>query len=280
MKKPALAAKSAALLVLSALILFGSCTKGAQDEKLASIKKSGKLVLGTSADYPPYEFHAQIDGKDAIVGFDVAIAEEIAKDLGVKLEIKDMDFDGLLAALASGNVDLVIAGMTPTDERRQNVDFSDIYYFAEHGVMIRKADAEAYGSDAASLKDRMIGAQRGAIQVTLAKTRIKGVSDDNAEAPHAQVKELGKLPDLVMELKNSKIDAIVAELPVAKAYLGANADLVLAGYTFKDDDGGSAVAVKKGETAFLAKVNETVARLKTSGSVDKFVAASSELVEY
>ncbi len=280
MKKNALAALSAALVVLSALVILGSCAKGAKDGKLDSIKKSGKLVLGTSADYPPYEFHAQIDGKDAIVGFDVAIAEEIAKDLGVKLEIKDMDFDGLLAALASGNVDLVIAGMTPNEERRQNVDFSDIYYYAEHGVMIRKADAAKYGSDAASLKDRMIGAQRGAIQVTLAKTRIKGVSDDDAEAPHAQVKELGKLPDLVMELKNSKIDAIVAELPVAKAYLGANGDLALASYTFKDDDGGSAVAVKKGEAALLAKINETVARLKSSGAIDGFVSAASELVEY
>ncbi len=280
MKKNSRAASAAALVILSAFVLFGSCAKGSKDGKLDSIKKSGKLVLGTSADYPPYEFHAQINGKDAIVGFDVAIAEEIAKDLGVALEIKDMDFDGLLAALASGNVDLVIAGMTPSEERRQNVDFSDIYYFAEHGVMIRKEDASKYGSDATALKDRMIGAQRGAIQVSLAKTRIKGVSEENVEATHAQVKELGKLPDLVMELKNSKIDAVVAELPVAKAYLGANADLTLASYTFKDDDGGSAVAVKKGEASLLAKVNETVGRLKASGAVDGFVADASELVEY
>jgi polar amino acid transport system substrate-binding protein len=70
--------------------------------KVAEIQKAGKLVIGTSADYPPYEFHSLKDGKDIIVGFDIAIAEELAKDLGVALEIKDMQFDGLLAALQAG----------------------------------------------------------------------------------------------------------------------------------------------------------------------------------
>jgi len=272
----------AALIAVAALALVGitGCAKKAPETRLDAIKKAGKLILGTSADYPPYEFHVQKDGKDTIVGFDIAIAEEIAKDLGVTLEIKDMDFDGLLAALTSGNVDLIISGMTPTEERKQNVDFSDIYYFAEHGVMIRKADLDKYGSDVASLKDAVIGAQRGAIQVKLAKTRIKGVADDKAEEPNEQVKELGKLPDLVMELKNAKVEAVVAELPVAKAYLGANDDLTLASYTFKDDDGGSAVAVKKGETALAAEINKTVARLVSEGKIDQFVTAASESVEY
>jgi len=271
------------LLALTALALAATvsgCAKKAPETRLDAIKKAGKLVLGTSADYPPYEFHTQIDGKDTIVGFDVAIAEEIAKDLGVTLEIKDMDFDGLLAALSSGNVDIVVAGMTPTAERKENVDFSEIYYRAEHGVLIRMADEAKYAAAAASLKDAMVGAQRGAIQVGMAKTYIKGVAEADAEAPHPQVKELGKLPDLVMELKNAKIEAIVAELPVAKAYLGANADLMLATYTFSDDDGGSAIAAKKGETALVAEINKTVARLLAAGTIDTFVSEASEKVEY
>ena len=84
---------------------------------LEEVKKKGKLVVGTSADYPPYEFHKEIDGKDTIVGFDIDIAKEIAKDMGVEVEIKDMDFDGLLVASQAGKVDLVIAGMNPTPER-------------------------------------------------------------------------------------------------------------------------------------------------------------------
>lgn len=259
---------------------FMGCASKTNDTKLAQIQKNKKLVLGTSADYPPYEFHTQINGKDAIVGFDVAIAGEIAKDLGVELEIKDMDFDGLLAALASGNVDLVVAGMTPTEERRQNVDFSDIYYSVEHGVMIRKADSSLYGRDVLSLKDRMIGAQRGAIQVGLAKANIKGVSEDKLEEPHAQVKELGRLPDLVMELKNSKIDGVVAELPVVKVYIAANPDLSLASYTFRDEEGGSAIAVKKGEVELVSSINKTIRRLLSENKIDQFVAEANELVEY
>lgn len=273
--------KSIVLLMAIALALpLAGCAKKAPETKLDSVKKAGKIILGTSADYPPYEFHTQVDGKDTIVGFDIAIAQEIAKDLGVTLEIKDMDFDGLLAALTSGNVDFIISGMTPTEERKQNVDFSDIYYFAEHGVLIRKADEAKYAASVESLKDKMVGAQRGAIQVKLAKTRIKGVAEDKAEEPNAQVKELGKLPDLVMELKNSKVEAIVAELPVAKAYLGANPDLMLATYTFKDDDGGSAIAVKKGEAALTGEINKTIARLAADGSIDKFVSEASESVQY
>jgi polar amino acid transport system substrate-binding protein len=268
------------LMVLALVTGFTACAKKAPASRLDEIKKSGKLILGTSADYPPYEFHSQVDGKDTIIGFDVAIAQEVAKDLGVSLEIKDMDFDGLLAALASGNIDMVIAGMTPTEERKQNVDFSDIYYFAEHGVLIRKADSAKYGSSVASLKDRMIGAQRGSIQVGIAKTWIKGVAKADADAPNAQVKELGKLPDLVMELKNSKVDALVAEMPVAKAYLGANPDLMLSSYTYKDETGGSAVAVKKGETTLVAAINKTITRLVASGKIDAFVTDANNAVQY
>ncbi|MBE6345375.1 MAG: transporter substrate-binding domain-containing protein, partial [Spirochaetaceae bacterium] len=132
---------------------------------MEKIKADGKIILGTSADYPPYEFHSMVDGKDTIVGFDISIAQEIAKDLGVELEIKDMNFDGLLAALVSGNVDFVISGMTPTEERKQNVDFSDIYYEAVHGAVIRVADEAKYAANPESLKDVLIGAQKGAIQV-------------------------------------------------------------------------------------------------------------------
>lgn len=269
-----------ATLMAGALIAAGftGCAKKAPATSLDSIKKAGKIILGTSADYPPYEFHAQVDGKDTIVGFDLEIAKEVAKDLGVELEIKDMDFDGLLAALTSGNIDIIISGMTPTEERKQNVDFSNIYYFAEHGVIIRKADEAKYAADVASLKDAMIGAQRGTIQVKLAKMHVKGIAEDQTEAPNDQIKELAKLSDLVMELKNSKVEAVVAELPVAKAYLTANDDLMLAPYTFKDDVGGNAIAVKKGETALVAEINKTIARLASEGKIDAFVAAASEQI--
>ena len=244
-----------------------------------AIQAEKKLVLGTCADYPPYEFHTQKDGQDTIIGFDVEIARAIAEDLGAELIIRDMDFDGLLAALVSGSVDMVLAGMTPTDERRQNVDFTDIYYTAEQGIIIRKSDEEKYGTSAASLKDTLIGAQRGTIQVGIAKKEIKGVSDADAEKPHTQIKELPKLPDLIMELKSGKIDAIIVELPVAENYVAAHRDLMLASYTFKDAEGGSAAAVKKGEAQLLAAVNKSISALKASGQINRFAAAAIQNVE-
>ena len=244
-----------------------------------AIQAEKKLVLGTCADYPPYEFHTQKDGQDTIVGFDVEIARAIAEDLGAELIVRDMDFDGLLAALVSGSVDMVLAGMTPTDERRQNVDFTDIYYTAEQGIIIRKSDAEKYGASAASLKDTLIGAQRGTIQVGIAKKEIKGVSDADAEKPHTQIKELPKLPDLIMELKSGKIDAIIVELPVAENYVAVHSDLMLTSYTFRDSEGGSAAAVKKGEAELLAAVNKSISALKASGQINSFAAAAIERVE-
>ena len=271
--------KIIALLVVLALALPVIAAGQTDVSAMEKIKANGKIILGTSADYPPYEFHALIDGKDTIVGFDISIAEEIAKDLGVQLEIKDMNFDGLLAALVSGNVDFVISGMTPTEERKQNVDFSDIYYEAVHGAVIRKADVAKYGSNPASLKNVMIGAQKGAIQVGIAKEQIKGVTGAALDNNHPQIKELGTLPDLIMEVKNNKIEAVIAELPVAKAYVAANPDLVLADFTFQDTEGGSAIALKKGNADLVAAINATIARLVAEDKITTFVGEASLMAD-
>ena len=110
------------VVALAACAPSGDTTNTITGEKIKQIQAAGKIVLGTSADYPPYEFHETINGVDTIVGFDIEIAKVIAKELGVELEIKDMSFDGLLAALQSGTVDMVIAGMSATPERQKSVD--------------------------------------------------------------------------------------------------------------------------------------------------------------
>ncbi len=237
---------------------------------LDKVKEAKKLVIGTSADYPPYEFHKEIDGKDTIIGFDVNIAQEIAKDLGVELEINDMKFDGLIAALKTGKVDMVLAGMNPTEERKQSVDFSKIYYTAQHAVIVRAEDKDKYKT-LADLKGKEIGAQKGAIQEELAKTQIEA----------ANVKGLGKVTDLVLELKNKKVDAIVVEVPVAKFYVEKNKDLAITESTFKVEEGeqGSAVAVKKGDEAFIQAINKTLDRLIKEGKIEEFVVDANEQVE-
>lgn len=257
---------------------FVACSNGESKEAsnkgavttIDKIKESKKLVIGTSADYPPYEFHKEINGKDTIIGFDIEIAKEVAKDLGVELEINDMKFDGLVAALKTGKVDMVLAGMNPTEERKQSVDFSNIYYTADHAVIVRAEDKDKYKS-LADLKGKEIGAQKGAIQEELAKTQIEG----------AQVKGLGKVTDLVLELKNKKVDAIVVEVPVAKFYVSKNPDLAITDAKFKIEAGeqGSAVAVKKGDEAFVNAINSALEKLIKEGKIDKFVVEANEQVE-
>ena len=231
-------------------------------------KKADKIVVGTSADYPPYEFHKEINGKDTIVGFDIDIAKEIAKDLGVELEIKDMEFGGLLADLKTDKVDFVLAGMTPDAERALEVDFSTIYYNAEHGLVINKKDIDKYKT-ISDLKGKTIGVQKGSIQEDIANEQIES----------AQIKALGKVSNLMLELKSGKVDAVVVEQPVANAYVKNNDALHMTDITFKDEEGGSAVAVKKGNKELLESINKTIERLIKENKVEEFVINANEMMD-
>lgn len=238
------------------------------ESKLDQIKKAGKIVVGTSADYPPYEFHKEIDKKDTIVGFDIEIAKAIAKDLGVTLELKDMKFEGLLAALEAGNVDFVISGMTPTEERKQSVDFTKVYYTAIQTVVVRAADKDKFNT-IDSLKGKKVGAQKGATQEKIVKEQM----------PDSEVKAIGKISDLMLELKNNKVDALVVEQPVAAAYLSKNKDLVFSDIKLKTEDSGSAIAVKKNSPELVEAMNKTLDRLIADKAIDKMVAEANDLVE-
>ncbi|ALS22346.1 transporter substrate-binding domain-containing protein [Paenibacillus naphthalenovorans] len=279
--------KAIALMLMSLLLIITACgTKPAATTEqsgggdhssqtaqqtqstLEKIKQAGKIVVGTSADYPPYEFHKEINKKDEIVGFDIEIAKEIAKDLGVELEIRDMKFEGLLAALQAGNVDFVISGMTPSPERMNAVDFTKIYYTAVQKVVVRAEDKDRFNT-IESLKGMKVGAQKGATQEKIVKEQMPG----------SEVKPLGKISDLMMELKNKKIDALVVELPVAEAYLTKNKDLVISDIKLASEDSGSAIAVKKGRSDLVEAMNQTLDRLIQDKSIDKMVAEANELVE-
>ncbi|NRT72126.1 transporter substrate-binding domain-containing protein [Clostridium beijerinckii] len=233
-----------------------------------SIKSKGKLVVGTSADYPPYEFHKEIDGKDTIVGFDTDVAKEIAKDLGVELEIKDMDFDGLLVAEQAGKVDLVIAGMNPTDERKENVDFSDIYYKADNGFIVRKGEEDSIKS-IGDLKGKKVGVQKGSIQEAYAQENFKD----------SELKSLAKVTDLILDLDSKKIDAILVNLPVAQINCSKNEKLGVSPFIVKDMEIGSAVAMKKGSSELQVSVNNTIKRLKDENKIDEFAIEANKLVD-
>ncbi len=252
------------LFIITLLITAVGCSATAGDaqpaNKLEEIQSSGKLVLGTSADYPPYEFYAEIDGKLEIVGFDIDIAKEIAKDIGVELEIVDMQFDGLLAALVADNIDIIVAGMAATEERKESVDFSTSYYEAEQTMLVRKEDYEKFQS-ISDLEDHRIGVQMATVQEGIAHEQVSNAKE---------IKSLGKISDLVLELNYGNIDAIILVDTVAMAYAQNNENLALSQISFGKEDG-VAAAVAKGHEEFLASVNQTLEGLIADGSIDQFI---------
>ncbi len=232
---------------------------------LQEIIDSGKIVLGTSADYPPFEFHAMIDGKDTIVGFDIEIAKYIAEDLGVELEIKDMEFDKLLGGLSTGMLDMVIAGMNPDPDREAN--FTDIYYEANLSVLITKDD-ESNITKVEDLEGKSIGVQIGTTQESIAQKSIKD----------ADVKSLSTNPDIVMNLKTKKIDCAIMETPVAESFAKVNDDLMVVDNLIIDNEsGGVAIAVKKGNDELTEKLNEILAEIKSKGLIEKWLVEADEL---
>lgn len=265
-------------LVVGSVFTFAACgsknntynsgTENSQSAPMQKIKKNGKLVLGTSAEYPPYEFHKSVNGKDEIIGFDIEIAKQIAKDLGVELQIKDMNFDGLIAALDQGNVDMVISGMTPNEERKKKVDFSNVYYNAVQTIVVRASDKDKIKS-INDLKGKKIGVQKGSIQEKIAKEQVSG----------AEALALSKIPDLILALKTNRIDAVIIESPVANSNVNANKDIVISEIKLPTEEAGSAVAFKKGSSDIVKEANKTLDRLKADKSIDKFVTEASNLVE-
>lgn len=242
-------------------------TTEAVASKLQEIKDKGTLVLGTSADYPPFEFHLEVDGKDTIVGFDIDIAQKIADSIGVKLEIIDMKFDGLLPALTAGKIDLIVSGMTPTDERKQSVDFSVVYYEARQTMLVLSKDAATLNTIEA-FDGKTIGVQKATIQEELAKTLFT----------KTEAKAIDKIPNLIMELKTGKVDGLIIAEPVGKQYASANPDLALNGLDL-GSEGGSAVAVQKDSGDFLDAINSAIQGMLDSGEMDQVISDAMLLSE-
>lgn len=234
---------------------------------LEKIQKNGKLVVGMSADYAPYEFHyIDENGKDVIGGFDVDIANEIANKIGVDLVIQEMDFDALVSALPAGKVDLVISGMNPTEESAKVVDFSEVYYNSKHGILVRAEDADKYQTFA-DLEGAKVGVQLGSTQEKIAKTEI----------PNVNLQQLSNINNLILELKAGKVDAIVMEKPVAEMAVKSNPELAVGKPTYEEQTGGNAVGIAKNNPQLLAKVNEVITELNESGKMDEYIAKANEL---
>jgi polar amino acid transport system substrate-binding protein len=245
-----------AVLAMNFIAGYGSADKAAAQSSGGGKKE---LVMVTSADYPPYEFRNTATGSNDIIGFDVDIAKYITKELGYGLEIRDTDFNGIVPALQSRRADFAMAGMTPTEERKKNVDFSDIYYEAKNTIVASKGSNLKKTED---LADKKVGVQLGSIQEKEAgkiAEKVKGIT----------VKPLNKTSEIIQEVKANRIDAAIIEDTIAKGFVASNPDLEF--NTIPNaEEAGSAVAFPK-DSELVDDFNRVLQQMKQSGELENLV---------
>ena len=262
--KKIIAAALAAVLCLS----ITACGGKDSGESAYGTKTAGVLTVATSPDYAPYEFYAiDENGNPTLAGFDIKLAEYIADYLDLELEIIPMDFDGVLLELASGSVDLGIAGLSPDPDRMEAMDFSDVYYEGGQAFVTVKDKAEMFSTlEDANNPDISVGAQNGAIQMDLAQLH----------SADAEIVALTKATDIIAELVSGKLDGAYVETAVAESYMENYPELHIVCEVPYDVEG-NAVGVVKGNAELLAAVNEAIAACIEDGSFNKFVAEALEL---
>ena len=226
----------------------------ATDAAEVTTVEPGVLTMGTNATFPPYEYK---DGDD-VVGIDAEIAQAIADELGMELEIEDIAFDSIIPEIVSGKADMALAGMTVTEDRKASVDFSDTYATASQMIIV-KEDSEIAGPD--DLKGVTVGVQLGT-------TGDIYVSD--LEADGTTVERYNKGFEAVQALSQGKIDAVVIDGEPAKTFVSETEGLKILDEAFTVEE--YAIAVKKGNTELLDKVNGALETLKDNGTLDEIVA--------
>lgn len=266
----------AATLALSLTACGGgnnpSSSSEGEDTSLSDIQKKGVLVVGMNAEFAPYEFHAMVDGEDKLLGMDIEIAQAIADDMGVELEIKELAFDALLTALNAGQVDILISGLSATEKRREQIDFSESYYKSPTVAMINKKNADQYKS-LDDLKDKKLGVQLSSLQQQVVNNAFPDKPDD-------EYMLIESMNTLMLALKADQIDALVTSDIVCRQAMVANPDFTIAEGSEFDisflNTAGAAVGIRKGSDALKAQLDSTIIRLKEEGKIEEFMNRACE----
>ena len=229
--------------------------KPAAASRIDQIKKNGKLILATG-NYRPFEYHDEKTNK--VVGYDIDVAEAIAKKIGVPLEIQEMQFTGLIPSLQNGQADLCIAAMYITPQRKEVVDFAEPYMDTGMTVVVRKDDNAIKGPN--DLNGKTVGVKAGA-------TSEKVVQELNEKGAKITIKSYKETVDHNLDLKNGRLDAVVNDLLNQLEYNKTDPSLKVVGEPFTKAQLG--IAVKKGDKELLDLINGVLKDLKASGESDK-----------
>jgi len=262
-----------ALVMVFALTACGSgnSTPAAEGSSAAaeSADASEKLVFGTSADYAPFEFMYPDENGDLVYGgIDVSVAQYIADYTGKELQVENMGFDYLLASLQKGDFDMVIAAMEASDERKESADFSDPYFTDYPPMVLVRADEAANFTGTDSFDGLSVGAQTATTKEAIVTDELTG----------AVLVSLQNVNDLVNQLVNGKIDAVVLDGAVAMQFAATNDDLAVAEGVDLGEAYPYCVAVAKGDPkGLLPGINAAIAEMVANGKIDEFVELADSL---
>ena len=223
-------------------------TEAVETEAALTTVEEGTLIMSTNAAFPPFEMVAD-DG--SFEGYDVEVAAAIAEKLGLELQIDDMDFDAALLAVQEGKSDIVMAGVSVTEDRLMVMNFSDYYFTSSQKVIVKE------GSDVTmeNLGEKMVGAQR-------ATTGYIYISDTYGE-DHVTAYDNGA--SAVQALMNGQVDCVVIDASPAQEFVNDNAGLVLLDGSLAEDN--YAIGVGKDNTALLDAINQALADLNADGTI-------------
>ncbi len=257
------------LAVAALLVTMGLCVTGCGEKKDDEVKK---LVMATNAAFPPYEF---VDDNGEYAGIDIEIAELIAAELGMELEIKDVDFGAILGGVESGMYDIGMAGMTVKEERLQQVNFSNTYAKAKQVVIVKEDSTVASfedfytgyddeGNPNGVVEGVKIGVQQDTTGHIYASDDPEnwGFGEDNVIAYKTG-------PDAVQGLLTGKVNAVIIDNEPAKEFVKQNEGLKILDGAYADEE--YAIAVKKENTELLEKVNAALKKLTDNGKIQEIV---------
>ena len=228
-----------------------ACGSKKTESTEAAEAAGGTLVMATNAEFPPYEYYES----ENVIGIDAEIAQAIADKLGMELKIEDMAFDSIIVAVNSGKADMGMAGMTVTEDRLENVNFSETYAHASQVVIVKEDSTIASPDD---LSGKKVGVQLGTTGDAYAGD-IEG----------ATVERYNKGFEAVQALSQDKIDAVIIDGEPAKVFVEENEGLKILDEAFTEED--YAIAIAKDNDELLEKINGALAELKESGELDKIV---------
>ena len=257
------------ILLFAATMVVGACgdddeadvTSGddsGSDSAVVDVVKEGKLTVCSDIPYPPFEFEEE--GK--LQGVDIDLMKEIASHAGLEADFRDTDFDGIFAALAPNNCDVIASSVSITDERKKNNEFSEPYYEINQSLLVRKDDAAAV-KDLPDLKGKVVGVQ--------SETTGQEFAESQAQSAGYTVKEFTGADELITALRSGQVDGVVQDFPVNAYFAKKGGELALA-KKFEGEGEEYGFVIRKGNTELVSVINEALEHLRDEGTFDKILS--------